>query len=42
MLNMTWEFKLEPTAAQVLEIERTLICVSQSLELMPCANGKIG
>lgn len=24
MLNMTWEFKLEPTAAQVLEIERTL------------------
>ncbi|MGB3292606.1 MAG: transposase [Phormidesmis sp.] len=24
MLNMTWEFKLEPTAAQVSEIERTL------------------
>ena len=24
MLNMTWEFKLEPTAEQVLEIERTL------------------
>ncbi|NJM65103.1 MAG: transposase [Acaryochloris sp. RU_4_1] len=27
MLNMTWEFKLEPTAEQVCEIERTLeIC----------------
>ncbi|NJK61606.1 MAG: helix-turn-helix domain-containing protein, partial [Synechococcaceae cyanobacterium SM2_3_1] len=24
MLNMTWEFKLEPTAAQVLEIEHIL------------------
>jgi putative transposase len=24
MFNMTWEFKLEPTAEQVLEIERTL------------------
>jgi putative transposase len=24
MLNMTWEFKLEPTTEQVLEIERTL------------------
>ncbi|MGB3493173.1 MAG: transposase [Elainellaceae cyanobacterium] len=24
MLNMTWEFKLEPTAEQVLEIEHTL------------------
>jgi putative transposase len=24
MLNMTWEFKLEPTAEQILEIERTL------------------
>ena len=24
MLNITWEFKLEPTAAQILEIERTL------------------
>jgi len=24
MLNMTWEFKLEPTVEQVLEIERTL------------------
>ncbi|MBE9031233.1 transposase [filamentous cyanobacterium LEGE 11480] len=25
MLNMTWEFKLEPTSAQVSEIERTLM-----------------
>ncbi|MGF1577328.1 MAG: transposase, partial [Cyanophyceae cyanobacterium] len=24
MLNMTWEFKLEPTAEQVSEIENTL------------------
>ncbi|WP_216349430.1 helix-turn-helix domain-containing protein [[Limnothrix rosea] IAM M-220] len=24
MLNVTWEFKLEPTAEQVAEIERTL------------------
>lgn len=24
MLNMTWEFKLEPTAEQVSEIDRTL------------------
>ena len=24
MLNMTWEFKLEPTAEQVLEIDRIL------------------
>ena len=29
MLNMTWEFKLKPTAAQVSEIERTLsVCRS--------------
>ena len=29
MLNMTWEFKLEPTAEQVAEIERTLTVCRQ-------------